>query len=77
MNRNSIEASINLLTTMVIQGRAKRENRGFVEVFREFRRSVTFQDLYDPESGLWLNGPDYISDEYDMELGRTLGPVSK
>ena len=23
--------------------------------------------LFDKDTGLWMNGPDYISDEYDLE----------
>ena len=38
---------------------------------REFRKSHTYQNLYDSRTGLWENGPDYLSEEYDDELRKT------
>lgn len=70
MSDESREYAMNLLATMVVQQRAERSGQSFEEEFSEFRRSKTFEMLYDPDTGLWMNGPDYISDEYDIELGR-------
>ena len=70
VTEESREFAMNLLATMVAEDRAKQEGKRFEEVFSELRRSKTFEELYDPETGLWLNGPDYISDEYDLELQR-------
>ena len=62
------EYAMNLLTSMVVHDLAEREGRCFEDVFSEFRRSDTYARLYDPNTELWMNGPDYISDEYDIEL---------
>lgn len=70
MTESSREYAMELLATMVVADRAEKENRTSQEVFSEFRRSETFAKLFDPELELWVNGPDYISDEYDMELGK-------
>ena len=70
MTREKRDSAIGLLVTMVVQDRADRESRPFSEVFSEFRRSDTYAQLFDPKTGLWMNGPDYISDEYDLELQR-------
>ena len=70
MTREKRDSAIGLLVTMVVQSRAEREGRSFSEVFSEFRKSDTYAQLFDPKTGLWMNGPDYISDEYDLEIHR-------
>ena len=70
MKKEAMEHAMELLAAMVVEGRALKENRTQEEVFKEFRRSRTYEELFDPETGLWENGPDYISDEYDLELER-------
>ena len=70
MTDASREYTMQLLATMVIADRAKKEGRSQEDVFREFRRSNTFADLFDPEIDFWMNGPDYISEEYDLEIAR-------
>lgn len=72
MSDESRTYAMNLLATMVVQERAEREDRDFEEVFSEFRKSDTYANLYNYETGLWMNGPDYISDEYDLELERNV-----
>lgn len=62
------EYTMEVLATMVIEDRAKKESRKQKEVLKEFRKSQTFGMLFDPEYELWMNGPDYISDEYDIEI---------
>ncbi len=69
MSEESKNYAMDLLATMVVQSRAEREGRSFDAVFSEFRKSKTYAMLYDSQTGLWMNGPDYISDEYDLELG--------
>ena len=70
MRKEAMEHAMELLAAMVVEERALKENRTREEVFKEFRRSRTYEELFDPETGLWENGPDYISDEYDLELER-------
>ena len=68
MTDDAREYAMELLAIMVIADRAHLQGKSQEEVFSEFRKSRTFASLFDPESGLWMNGPDYISDEYDIEL---------
>ena len=68
MKEESREFAMELLATMVVMDRAKREKCSTMDVFKKFRRSGTFEQLFDSETGLWMNGPDYISYEYDLEL---------
>lgn len=71
INDESREYAMQLLAAMVVEKRAEKENRPKEDVWSEFRKSTTFASLFDAGTGLWLNGPDYISDEYDLELNRT------
>lgn len=64
------EFAMELLAKMVVEDRAKQEKRMPEDVLKEFRKSRTFEELFDPETELWTNGPDYISGEYDLELQR-------
>ncbi len=73
MKTEAREYVMEILTAMVIESRASREMRTQEEVFKEFRRSKTFENLYNPELELWMNGPDYISDEYDIEINKRVG----
>ena len=61
------ELSMELLLGMMLEDRAAREGRSWLEVFREFRRSNTMRMLFDEGTGLWENGPAYLSDEWDLE----------
>jgi len=70
MNEKSREYAMDLLVSMVVAYRAEKENRLQEEIWSEFRRSQTYENLLNPDTGLWMNGPDYISDEYDLELAR-------
>ena len=62
------EHAMQALVAMVVEDRAKKEKRPAVEVLRQFRRSRTYAMLFDKDTGLWMNGPDYISEEYDLEI---------
>ena len=64
------EHAMQALVAIVVRDRAKREKRSEEEVLGEFRRSRTYAMLFDEKTGLWTTGPDYISDEYDLELRR-------
>ena len=63
------EHAMQSLVAMVVADRAKKEKRPAEDVLREFRLSRTFEMLFDKDTGLWMNGSDYISEEYDRELG--------
>lgn len=62
------EHAMQALVAMVVEDRAKKEKRPAVEVLRQFRRSRTYAMLFDKDTGLWMNGPDYISEEYDLDI---------
>ena len=64
------EHAMQALMTMVVREKAKKEKRPVEDVLSAFRRSRTYAMLFDKNTGLWMNGPDYISEEYDLELER-------
>ena len=45
----------------------KRSGADPLEVIADFMESDTAKILYDKETGLWENGPDYIANEYEQE----------
>lgn len=69
-NNNLTEISMQILTVLVVQELAKKENLTFDEVLNDFMQSKTADALYDSRTGLWQNGPDYIADEYCREISR-------
>lgn len=75
MNKEANNYVIDILTSMVVEALSERQSRDFTEVFREFRRSRTYKKLLDTETGLWMNGPDYIEDEYNLETGADMQSV--
>lgn len=70
MNEEAREHAMELLAAMMVADKAEKEKKSQEEVWREFRKSLTYRNLFEPETGLWMNGPDYISEEYDEELKR-------
>lgn len=67
MKREKMEFAMNLLTSMVVRQDAEDNDTVPVNSFKAFRRSRTYASLYDPETGLWMNGPDYILEDYRNE----------
>lgn len=67
MTDEAREYAMESLAVMTITEIAEKENCSQDEAFDRFVRSDTYEKLYDPECGLWMNGPDYITDEYLIE----------
>lgn len=70
MKSESKKYIMETLAEMVVEDRAGKENRGYSDVFAEFRRSRTYEELFTDETGLWETGPAYISETYDDEIKR-------
>ena len=39
-----------------------------LDAFLKFMKSKTGEMLFDESTDMWLNGPDYIADEYNREI---------
>lgn len=68
VNEDSKELAMEILCAMTIEDIAEETEGDIEEVYRTFRRSRTFEMLFDEETGLWLNGPDYVAYEYESNM---------
>lgn len=69
MKKNDkITASINMLVSMMIRDRAYYYKTNRLDELKRFRKSKTYKCLYDIKTGLWLNGPSYLMNEYEKEI---------
>ena len=68
MEVSKYEYTMQLLAAMVSQNIAKRQKISREKAFFRFMRSKTGQMLFDEGTDMWMNGPDYIADEYRREI---------
>ena len=68
MATSKYEFGMELLAAMSAAVIAKRQKISRIRAFDKFIKSETARMLFDQDSGMWLNGPDYIADEYKREM---------
>ncbi len=68
MEVSKYEYTMQLLAAMASQNIAKRQKISREKAFFRFMRSKTGQMLFDEGTDMWMNGPDYIADEYRREV---------
>ena len=78
MITSKYEFGMELLTAMTASVIARQQKISKVRAFDKFIKSETARMLFDQDTGMWLNGPDYIADEYKREMyfkktGKSLG----
>ncbi len=78
MSQSKYEFGMELLTAMTASVIAKRQKISKIRAFDKFIKSETARMLFDEKTGMWLNGPDYLADEYKREMyfkrtGKCLG----
>ncbi len=61
------EYTIELLAAMAAENLAKRFKISRTKAFTRFMKSKTAEMLFDESTYMWMNGPDYIADEYRRE----------
>ena len=61
------EYTMELLAAMASENIAKRQKISKVKAFMRFMKSKTAEMLFDESTYMWMNGPDYIADEYRRE----------
>lgn len=64
MKEESREYVMNTIATLAIEDMAREMGISFEDFFKIFRRSRTYRVLYDDETGVWMNGPEYVKDLY-------------
>ena len=60
MNVETMRLCADLILSTAIQDAAKREHRDIASVRRELICSGAYEALYDFETDLWQEGPDYF-----------------
>lgn len=73
MEVSKYEYTMQLLAAMASQNIAKRQKISREKAFFRFMRSKTGQMLFDEGTDMWMNGPDYIADEYRREIKGNYG----
>ena len=68
VTKEQIDASIDLLTTMVVEDIAKETRRPTEEVLLKFMQSEMAEKLYDDSLKLWWDGPDAFRERYEKEF---------
>ncbi len=61
------EYTMELLAAMASENIAKCQKISKVKAFMRFMKSKTAEMLFDESTYMWMNGPDYIADEYRRE----------
>ena len=67
MKMSENEYSMELLAAMASMNIARRQKISKTKAFTRFMKSRTAEMLFDETTGMWMNGPDYIADEYRRE----------
>ena len=67
MKPSKYEYTMELLSAMAAENIARKQKISKIKAFDRFMRSKTAGLLFDEDSGFWMNGPDYIADEYRRE----------
>ena len=62
------EYTMELLAMMASVTIARRQKISRIKAFSKFIRSETGRMLFDETTDMWMNGPDYIADEYKREM---------
>lgn len=66
MSNDLKTVTIELILTAAIDDYAKKTGKTVSEVRNEFIESGAYDALYDEETGLWTQGPDYFIDYFEQ-----------
>ena len=67
MNLNAVEMSMDLIFADAVQDLVKKTGRPVAEVRRVAIESRAYEALYDPETGMWGEGPDSFAELVDLK----------
>ena len=78
MEVSKYEYTMQLLAAMASINIAREQKISRTKAFFRFMKSQTAAMLFDESTDMWMNGPDYIADEYRRErLAKTVGQKQK
>ena len=66
MSNDLKTVTIELILTAAIDDYTKKTGKAVSEVRNEFIESGAYDALYDEETGLWTQGPDYFIDYFEQ-----------
>lgn len=66
-DRQKEHCAVNTMRRM-LEKYSNEKNMGFEDAFLEFVSSRTYEAIFDFETGIWKEGPDYFKDLYEEEL---------
>lgn len=61
------EYTMELLAAMAAENLARKQKISKIKAFTRFMNSKTAEMLFDESTYMWMNGPDYIANEYRLE----------
>ena len=67
------EFTMQLLAAMASETIARKQKKSRLYAFQQFMKSKTAEMLFDDSLDFWMNGPDYIADEYFCEKKKKQG----
>ena len=68
MQTSKYEYTMQLLAAMASVNIARSQKISRIKAFYKLMRSQTGTMLFDESTDMWMNGPDYIADEYRREM---------
>ncbi len=68
MRVSKYEYTMELLAAMAAMNIAREKKIARTKAFFRFMKSQTADMLFDERTDMWMNGPDYIADEYRREM---------
>ena len=64
------EYTMQLLAAMTAELIAKKRKKSKINAFHRFMKSKTAEMLFDDSLDFWMNGPDYIADQFFEEMSK-------
>lgn len=68
MNESKYDYTMLKLAGMAAESLAREQKISRLNAFLKLMKSKTGEMLFDSSTDLWMNGPDYIADEYKREM---------
>ena len=66
--------AINLMRNMLVKY-VQKHNTSFENAMIQFAESNTYEMLFDFDTAVWKEGPDYLLDLYEEELSAEVSPA--
>ncbi|WP_303817967.1 hypothetical protein [Selenomonas ruminantium] len=68
LSKDSLYMAMDMTAAMAAESYAQRTGESVENVLLDLLGSRTADMLYDSETSLWANGPEYVADEFANEM---------